>query len=160
MSGKFSQKEYSMTQLCTIRHDIPVTLHTPMSIWSMLSVWPQWWQAVGGIREKICDFVSFVWPIRSRVITTSSALVKCWNFFGGPSVGSKNRDICHVQLHPTRFEPTTECRIWPVASNLYSEHLPVGLYLGRGYILLVGPLFHILQCPSGLVSSRNERVCP
>ena len=24
---------------------------------------------------------------RSRVITTSSALVKCWNFFGGPSVG-------------------------------------------------------------------------
>ena len=93
-----------------------------MSIWSMLSVWPQWWQ-VGGIREKICDFVSLVWPIRNRVITTSSALVKCWNFFGGPSVGSKNRDLCHVQLHPTRFEPTAEYRIWPVASNLYSWSL-------------------------------------
>ena len=37
--------------------------------------------------QDIWGLVAFVWPIRSRVITTSSALVKCWNFFGGPSVG-------------------------------------------------------------------------
>ena len=53
----------------------------------MVSVWPQWWQPVGGPRDKIWDLVALVWPIRSRVITTSSALVRCWNFFGGPSVG-------------------------------------------------------------------------
>ena len=60
-----------------------------------------------------------------------------------------HRDLCHVQLHPT----------WLV-SYLYSGHLPVGLYLGRGSLLLVGPLFHFRQCHSGLVSSRNERVSP
>ena len=42
----------------------------------MVTVWPKCWQAVGGPRDKIWDFVAFVWPIRSRVITTSSALVR------------------------------------------------------------------------------------
>ena len=50
-------------------------------------VWPQCWQAVGGPRDKIWDFVALVWPIRSRVITTSSALVRCRNLLDGPSVG-------------------------------------------------------------------------
>ena len=50
----------------------------------MVSVWPQWWQPVRGPRDKIWDLVALVWPIRSRVITTSSALVRCWNFFWWP----------------------------------------------------------------------------
>ena len=68
------------------------------------------------------------------------------------------RDLCHVQLHPTWFEPTSECMSWPVALNMYSGHFSVGLYLGRGSLLLVGPLFHFRQCHSGLVSSRNEHI--
>ena len=56
------------------------------SIWSIVSVWPQLWHVVGGSRDKIWALVR---PIRSRIITTSSALVKCWIFFGGPSVGFK-----------------------------------------------------------------------
>ena len=51
----------------------------------MVSVWPQWWQPVGGPRDKIWDLMALVWPIRSWVITTSSALVRCWNFFSGPT---------------------------------------------------------------------------
>ena len=54
---------------------------------SIVRVWPQCWQAVGGPRDMIWDFVALVWPIRSRVITTSSALVRCRNLLGGPSVG-------------------------------------------------------------------------
>ena len=92
--------------------------------------------------------------------TLGGALVRCWNFFGGPSVGSKDRDLCHVHIHPTWFEPTSECGNWPVVSYLYSGHLPVGLYLGRGSLLLVGPLFHFRQCHSGLVPSRSEHMCP
>ena len=72
----------------------------------------------------------------------------------------KIRDLCHVQLHPTWFDPTPECRSWPLVSYLYSGHLPAGLYLGRGSLLPVGPLFHFHQCHSGKVSSRNEHVCP
>ena len=68
-----------------------------------------------------------------------------------PVLVSQEIDFCHVQLHPTWFEPTSECRSWPVVSYLYSGHLPVGLYLGRGSLLLVGPLFHFRQCHSGLV---------
>ena len=77
---------------------------------------------------------------------------KCWYH--------KIRDLCHIQLHPTWFEPTYECRSWPVASYLYSGHLPVGLYLGLGSLMLVDPLFHFRYCHSGLVPSRNEHVCP
>ena len=62
-----------------------------------------------------------------------------------PVLVSQDRDLCHVQPHPTWFEPTSECRSWPVVSYLYSGHLPVGLYLGRESIFLVGSLFHFLQ---------------
>ena len=42
-----------------------------------------------------------------------------------PVLFSQDRDLCYVQLHPTWFEPTSECRSWPVVSYLYSGHLPV-----------------------------------
>ena len=62
------------------------TVHS-RSMCSIVRGWPQCWQAVGGPRDKMWDFVALVWPIRSRVITTSSALVRCRNLLGGPSVG-------------------------------------------------------------------------
>ena len=70
------------------------------SIWSIVSVWPQWWHVVGGPRDKIWNLVALVWPIRNRVITTSWALVKCWSFVGGPSVGFKRyRSLpCWIEL--------------------------------------------------------------
>ena len=51
----------------------------------MVRVWPQCWQAVGGPRDKIWDFVTLVWPIQSQVIKTSYALVRCRNHVGGAS---------------------------------------------------------------------------
>ena len=71
---------------------------------------------------------------------------------------SRDRDLCHVELHLTCLKPTVGCRSWPVASNLYSGQLPVGLYLVRGSLLLVGPLFHFPRCHNGVVSSRNGHV--
>ena len=47
------------------------------------------WQVGRGPRDKMWDLVALAWQIRSRVITTSSALAMYWNFFGGPSVGFK-----------------------------------------------------------------------
>ena len=58
------------------------------SMCAMVRVWPQCWQEFGGPRDKMCDFVALVWPIQSLVITTSSALVRCLNSLGGPSVGT------------------------------------------------------------------------
>ena len=126
----------------------------------MVSVWPQRWQPVGGPQDKIWDLVAMVWPIRCRVIIHHLQL---WLGAGislvTPVLVSQDKDLCHVQLHLTWFEPTSECRSWPVVSYLYSGHLPVSLYLGRRFLLLVGPLFHFRQCHSGLVPSRNEHVC-
>ena len=123
----------------------------------MLSVWPQWWHTVGGPRNKYRTW----WPWYGQFEVGWLQPLQLWLSAGISSVAlvlvSKDRDLCHVQLHPTWFEPTAECRSWPVASNLYSGHLPVGLYLGRGS-LLVGPLLHFRQCHSGLLSSRNEHV--
>ena len=86
-SQGLSWRDHSMSRLCSIHHDIPVTMHT-------LAAYGQWsvFDHSGGnqsavLWDKIWDLVALVWPMRSRVITTSSALVRCWNFFGGPSVG-------------------------------------------------------------------------
>ena len=69
-------KKYSSRHSCNTAHS--------MSIWPTLSVWPQWWQAVGGPRDKKWHLVALVWPIWSCMITTSWPLVKCWNFFWLP----------------------------------------------------------------------------
>ena len=71
---------------CSTHHDSVATLYIP-GVCAQLSVWPQCWQAVGGPWDKIWDFVTLEWPICSRVITTSSALVMCRNLLGGTSVG-------------------------------------------------------------------------
>ena len=44
-----------------------------------------------------------------------------------PVLVSQDKDICHVQLYFTWFEPTSEWRSSPVVSYLYSGHLPVAL---------------------------------
>ena len=112
--------QYSSRHSCNTAHY--------RSIWSIVSVWPQWWQVVGVPRDKIWDLVALVWPIRRRVITTSSALVKCWNFFACPSVGE-----CKVWLkfylcnccaaHTIELSMTA---IYRVYSTLYLlTHLPL-----------------------------------
>ena len=82
---ELSEKDYSMSQLSSIPHDIPVTLHTPPA-YGQCSVFDHngdKQSAVLGARYGTW----WTWPIRRRVITTSSALVMCWYFFGGPSGG-------------------------------------------------------------------------
>ena len=104
----------------------------------MVSVWPQWRKPVGSPRDRIWDLVTLVWPIRSRVITTSLALVRCWQFSSvAPVLVSQDRDLCHVQLHPTWFDPTSECRSWPVVTH----------------ICIVDTFSHMLHCHCLLVNS-------
>ena len=131
-----------MSQLCNIRHDIPVTLYTP-GAYGQCSVFAHngdkqsavfgprcgtWWPWYGHFE------VGWLQPLHLWLSAGNSLAV--------PVVVSRGKDRCHV------------------ASNLYSEHLPVGLYLGRGHFFLVGPLFHFPQCHNSLASSRNEHVCP
>ena len=154
------RREYSMSQPCKIRHNILVTLPTPWAF-GQLSVFNHNGDnqlAVLGTRYETWR----PWYYQFKVGWLQ--LLQLWLSAGISSVlpvlVSRDRDLCHVQLHPTGFEPTAECRIWPVASNLYSGPLPVGLCLGQCYRLLVDPLFHFPQCQLGLVSNRNGRLCP
>ena len=126
---------------------------------SIVRVWPQCWQAVGGPRDKIWDFVALVCRIRSRVITTSSALVRCRNLLGGPSVSFRRYrslpciDTSHL------IGPPVEWKSWPVASNLQSGRSLVGLCHGQGSPLLAGPLSHSPLCHNGLAPSRSGHKC-
>ena len=145
-SRELSRIEYSIHQLCIIRHDIPVAVHTPEinGQWSVfdhnddkqLAVlgtrYGTWWHWYGQFE------VGWVHPLQLWLSDGISS--------AAPVLVSRDRDQCHEQLHPTWFEPTAECRIWLVVSNLYSGHLPVGLCLGQGSLLLVGLLFNFLQC--------------
>ena len=159
-SQELSWREHSTSRLCSIHHDIPVTMHTPATYgqWSVFDHSGGNQSAVLGTRYGIW------WPWYGQFevgwLQPLQLLLGAGTFSVAPVLVSQDRDLCHAQLHPTWFEPTSECRSWPVVSYLYSGHLPVGLYLGRGSLLLVGPLFHFRQCHSGLVASRNEHVCP
>ena len=95
-----------------------------------------------------------LWPIRSRVITTSSALVRCWTLLGGPSVG----------FIRCRSLPCTETSLWfepPVGywsllmvSNLHNEQSSSGLCHGHGSTLPAG-VHHYSQCHNGLAPNRS-----
>ena len=102
-----------MSQLFSIHHDFFCnTLHSK-SMCSIVRVWPQCWQVFSGPCDKIWDFVALVWLIRSRVITNSSALVRGWKLFGGPSVGFKR----HISL--PCFD--TSHLIWPYIKEVSSS---------------------------------------
>ena len=85
----------------------------------------KWRQCVKVPRDKSWDFVVLAWPNRSLMITTSSALVRYWIFFGGPSVVSSDKDLCHAQARRTWFELAAGYNVWLVTSNLHGEVLPV-----------------------------------
>ena len=115
-----------------------------------------WWSSgqdmgFGGLGMANSE-VGWLQPLQPWLVDGTSSVA--------PVLVSQDRYLCHVHLHPIWFEPTSECRSWPMVSYLYSGQLPVDLYLGRGSILLVDPLFHFRQCHSGLVPSRNEHLCP
>ena len=133
-SQELSQREHSTSRLCSIHHDIPVTMHTPAAYgqWSVFDHSGGNQSAVLGTRYGIW------WPWYGQFEVGWLQPLQLWLGAGtslvAPVLVSKDRDLYHVQLHPTWFEPTSECRSWPVISYLYSGHLPVGLYLGRGYL--------------------------
>ena len=133
-SQELSQREHSSSRLCSIHHDIPVTMHTPAAYgqWSVFDHSGGNQSAVLGTRYGIW------WPWYGQFEVEWIQPLRLWLGAGTSSVApvlvSQDRDLCHVQPHPTWFEPTSECRSWPVVSYLYSGHLPVGLYLGRGHL--------------------------
>ena len=159
-SQELSGREHSTSRLCSIHHGISVTMHTPAA-YGQWSVFDQngdnqlvalgtrygiWWPWYGQFE------VGWLQPLQPWLGAGTSSVA--------PVLVSQDRGLCHVQLHPTWFEPTSACRSWPVVSYLYSGHLAVGLYLVRGSLLLFDRLFHFRQCHSGLVPSRIEHVCP
>ena len=117
-------------------------MHTPAAYgqWSVFDHNGDNKSAVLGTRYGIW------WPLYGQFEVGWLQPLQLWLGAGTSSVAPvlvpQYRDLCHVQLHPTWFEPTFDCRSWPGASYLYSGHMPVGLYLGRGSHLLAGPLFH------------------
>ena len=125
----------------------------------MVRVWQQCRQAVPYLRDKIWDFVALVWPIRSRVITTFSALVRCRDLLDGPSVGFRwYRSLpCIDTSHLIWTSPCI--KYLPVTSNLRSEQLPMGLCHGQRSPLLAGLLHHSPQCHNGLAPSRSGHEC-
>ena len=106
-----------MGQLCSIRNDIPVTLHTPGRYGLTTMATSSRWSSVQDV-----GWFKILQLLQSAVISPMALVLV-----------SKDRDLCHEQLHPTWFEPTAECMSWLVASNLYSgtcqwvNHLVEGL---------------------------------
>ena len=159
-SRELSRRGYSMSQLFSIHHDISVTLHTPGAYgqWRVFDHNGHKQTAVIGTRYGTW------WPLYGRV-----GSVQLWLSAGISSVALvlvlRNRDLCHVQLHPTWFDPAAGCRIWPVVSNLHSGHLSEDLCHGQGSPSPAGQLFHqknmctfVIQQPEEVHDMANKRV--
>ena len=111
-----------MSWLCIIRHDIPVTLHTPAA------------HGQRSVFDHICDKQPVVLRTRYgpwrpwygqfevRWLQPLHLWLSAGIIFVAPVWVSQGRDLEHVQLHPTWFEPTPECRSWLVVSNMYNGY--------------------------------------
>ena len=82
----------------------------------MVSVWPQWWQPVGGPRDTIWDLRPWYGQFEVGWLQPLQLWLGAGTSLVAPVLVSQDRDLCHVQLHRTWFEPTSECRSWPVVS--------------------------------------------
>ena len=110
MSRELSQRGYSLSQLCSIRHDIPVPLRTPGiydQCWVIEHIGDRQW-VVLGTRNGTW------WPWYGQFEVGWLQPLQLWVSAGislvAPMLVSRGRDLCHVQPPPTWFEPTAECR--------------------------------------------------
>ena len=100
-SQELSQREHSTSRLCSIHHDIPVTMHTPAAYgqWSVFDHSGGNQSAVLGTRYGIW------WPWYGQFEVRWLQPLRLWLGAGTSSVApvlvSQDRDLCHVQLHPT-----------------------------------------------------------
>ena len=139
-----------MSRLCSIHHDIPVTMHTPAAYgqWSVFdhngdnklvvigTRYGIWWPWYGQFE------VGWLQPLQLWLGAGNSRWPQCW--FHKIEISAMYSYI------PLGLNQLLNVGVDQWFSYLYSGHLPVGLYLGRGSLLLVGPLFHFRQCHSWL----------
>ena len=154
-----SQRASPMSKLCNIHQDFLVTPYTTGTCAWCLEPGHNAGKYLMVLGGKMWDFVALIWPIRSRVITTLSALVRWWNCLVVPVLVSRDTDLYHVMIHPTWFGPPVGYMSLLVASNLHSEQLSTGLCHGHGSLLLAGQLSHYPQCHNGLAPSRSGHKC-
>ena len=107
-SQELSRREHSTSRLCSIHHDIPVTMHTPAAYgqWSVFDYSGDNQSVVLGTRYGIW------WSWYGQFEVGWLKPLQLWSGAGTSSVApvlvSQDRDLCHVQLHPTWFGPTSE----------------------------------------------------
>ena len=106
-SQELSGREHSTSRLCNIHHDIPVTVHTSAAYgeWSvfdhngdnqsavLVTRYGIWWLWYGQFE------VGWLQPLQLWLGAGISSVA--------PVLVSHDKDLCHVQLHPTWFEPTS-----------------------------------------------------
>ena len=99
-SQELPQREYSVTQLCSIRHAFPVTLHT-------LGAYGQW--SVSDHNDGKWSGVPWTkyatwWPWHGQFEVGWLQPLQLWLSVGISPVAlvlaSRDRDICHVEPHP------------------------------------------------------------
>ena len=111
MSRELSRRGYSMSLLCSFRRDIPVPLHTPGAAYGQCWVFDH-----SGDKQSVVlgTWYATWWPWYSQFEVEWLQRLQLWLNAGIPLVApmlvSRGRDLCHVQPHPTWFEPTAECR--------------------------------------------------
>ena len=99
-SQELFRREHAMSRLCSIHHDIPVTMHTPAAYgqWSVFDHNGDNQLAVIGTRYGIW------WPWYGQFEVGWLQPLQLWLGAGTSSVVpvlvSKDRDLYHVQLHP------------------------------------------------------------
>ena len=95
--------------------------------------------------------LGFWWPIRSRIITTSS--VRNWISWVVPVFVSRDADPCHRDMSHC-IQPLPGFWSWLVVFNWHNEQLPVGPCHDQRPLSLAGPPIYLLQWIC-LVFSRN-----
>ena len=107
MSRELSWRGYSMSQLCSMRH-ISVPLHIPAAYGVVFDYSGDKQSVVLGTRYGTW------WPLYGQFEVRWLKPLQLWLSAGIPLVApmlvSRGRDLCHLQPHPTWFEPTAECR--------------------------------------------------
>ena len=99
-SQVLSRREHSTSRLCSIHHDIPVTMHTPAAYgqWSVFDHSGDKQSAVLGTRYGIW------WPWYGQFEVGWLQPLQLWLGAGTSSVApvlvSQDKDLCHVQIHP------------------------------------------------------------
>ena len=101
-----------------------------------------------GPEDKIWDLVGLVWQFEVWWLQFFQLWLSAGISSVAPMFVPRDRDLCHIPLHPTWLEPTAECRSYCLIRKFYDNNISLSQAILRNKkaVVKIGDQSYLFCC--------------